>query len=299
MSSATHPVGVVGIGLVGLALVERLRAARIKVLGYDIDPARCEALRAASAVVAAGAAEVFAACDNVVLALPDGGRTSTLVREALPTIRPGSLLVDCGTSDPDQTVALAVRLAARGIRLVDAPLSGSTQQIREGTAVMMIGGDRDTCDALEPILAAIASRRFLLGPPGSGARAKLATNLLLGLNRAALAEALVFAQALGLDLQIFLDLVRATPAYSRAVDAKGAQMIDGEFAPPQSRIRQHRKDLGLMLEAAQRAGKALPLTSLHAVLLDAAIADGAGDLDNAAIIDTIRHWPLPRKEDTK
>jgi 3-hydroxyisobutyrate dehydrogenase-like beta-hydroxyacid dehydrogenase len=68
---------------------------------------------------------------------------------------------------------------------------------------MMIGGDRDTCDALEPVLAAIASRRFLLGPPGSGARAKLATNLLLGLNRAALAEALVFAQTLGLDLPMF------------------------------------------------------------------------------------------------
>ena len=298
MTGATHPVGVIGIGLVGLALVERLRAARIKVLGYDIDPVRCEGQRAASAVVATDAAAVFAACDNVVLALPDGGRTAALVREALPQIRPGSLLVDCVTSDPDQTVALAVRLAARGVRLVDAPLSGSSQHIRDGTAVMMIGGDRDTCDALEPVLAAIASRRFLLGPPGSGARAKLATNLLLGLNRAALAEALVFAQTLGLDLPMFLDLVRATPAYSRAVDAKGAQMIDGEFAPPQSRIRQHRKDLGLMLEAAHCGGKALPLTSLHAALLDAAIADGAGDLDNAAIIDTIRHWP-PQKGSTK
>ena len=300
MNSATHPVGVIGIGLVGLALVERLRAARIKVVGYDIDPARCEALRATSAIAADNAADVFAACDNVMLALPDGGRTAALVREALPAIRQGSLLIDCGTSDPDQTVALAVRLAARGVRLVDAPLSGSSQQIRDGTAVMMIGGDRDTCDALEPILAAIATRRFLLGPPGSGARAKLATNLLLGLNRAALAEALVFAQALALDLPMFLDLVRATPAYSRAVDTKGSHMIDGEFAPPQSRIRQHRKDLGLMLEAAQRAGKALPLTSIHAALLDAAIADGAGDLDNAAIIDTIRHWPpVPLKGSTR
>jgi len=290
MIGATHPVGVIGVGLVGLALVERLRAARIKVLGHDIDPLRREALRAAGGVAVDNAVDVFGGCDNVVLALPDGGRTAALVREALPAIRPGSLLVDCGTSEPDQTLALAVRLAARGVRLVDAPLAGSSRQIRDGAAVMMIGGDRDSCDALEPVLAAIARRRFLLGPPGSGARAKLATNLLLGLNRAALAEALVFAQTLGLDLPTFLDLVRATPAYSRVVDAKGAQMIDGEFAPPQSRIRQQRKDLGLMLEAAQSAGKALPLTTLHAALLDVAIADGAGDLDNAAIIDTVRHW---------
>lgn len=293
MVTATHPVGVVGIGLVGLAIVERLRAARIKVLGYDIDPARRDALVAASAVAAASANDVFGSCDNVVLALYDGGQTSAVMREAISVLAPGTLILDCGTGDPDQVVALAVRLAARGVRLVDGPLSGSSQQIREGTAVMMMGGDREDCAALEPVLAAIAPRHFLLGPPGSGARAKLATNLLLGLNRAALAEALVFAEALGLALPAFLDLVRATPAFSRAVDAKGQRMIDGEFAPPQSRITQHRKDLALMLEAAKRAGHALPLTATHAELLDAAIADGAGDLDNAAIIDTIRRWRKP------
>src|SRR5512132_2921913 len=159
--SATHPVGVVGIGLVGLAIVERLRAAHIKVLGYDVDPARCEALREAHGLVAPCANDVFGACDNVVLALPDGGHTASVVRDAIPVMQAGAHVVDCGTSDPEQAVALAVRLAARGIRVLDAPLSGSSQQIREGTAVMMIGGDRDACDALEPILAAIASRRFL------------------------------------------------------------------------------------------------------------------------------------------
>jgi 3-hydroxyisobutyrate dehydrogenase-like beta-hydroxyacid dehydrogenase len=289
MISATHPVGVVGIGPVGLAIVERLRAARIKVLGYDIDPARREALREAHGFVAPSASDVFAGCDNVVLALPDAGYTATVVREAMPVMHPGAMVVDCGTGDPEQAVALAVRLAARGIRALDAPLSGSSRQIREGTAVMMIGGDRDACDALEPVLAAIAARRFLLGPPGSGARARLATSLLLGLNRVALAEALVFAESQKLDLTAFLDLVRATPAYSRAIDVKGAMMVEGSFAPPQSRIRQHRKDVGLVLEAARQAQAALPLTAVHAQLLDAAIADGAGDLDNAAIIDTIRN----------
>ncbi len=293
MIAATNPVGVVGIGLVGLALVERLRAARIKVLGYDIDPARRDLLVAASGVAAACANDVFGSCDNIVLALNDGGQTGAVVREAMSVLSPGTFIVDCGTGDPEQVVALAVRLAARGVRLVDAPLSGSSQQIRDGTAVMMIGGDREACAALEPVLAAITPRRFHLGPPGSGARAKLATTLLLGLNRAALAEALVFAEVLGLDLPVFLDLVRASPAHSRAVDAKGMRMIEGEFAPPQSRIHQHRKDLSLMLEAAERANRSLPLTQLHAALLDAAIADGGGDLDNAAIIDTIRRWQSP------
>ncbi len=296
MNPATHPVGVIGLGPVGLAVVERLRAARIKVLGFDADPKRCEALTAAAAIVAPTANDVFSACDNIVLALSDGGQTTVVVREALPVLRAGTRIIDCGTVDPDQTVALAVRLAARGVRLIDAPASGSSTQIRDGTAVMMAGGDRDDWEALEPVLAAIAPARFLLGPPGSGARARLAINLLLGLNRAALAEALVFAQGLGLDLTVFLDLVRATPAHSRAVDAKGRQMVDGEFAPPQSRIRQHHKDLGLMTEAAARAGLSLPLTTTHAALLDAAIADGAGDLDSAAIIDTIRNWQPPAEK---
>ncbi len=290
MNGATHPVGVVGIGLVGLALVERLRAARIKVIGYDIDPVRREMLVAAHGMAAATAADVFAACDNVLLALFDGSQTSALIREVLPCLRAGMRLVDCGTADPEQAVALAVRLAARGVRILDAPLSGSSEQIRDGTAVMMIGGDRADCDALEPVLSVISSRRFLLGPPGSGSRAKLATNLLLGLNRAALAETLVFAEALGIDLPSFLDLVRVTPAHSRAVDVKGAMMIEGTFVPPQSRVEQHRKDLRLIIEAAARGGRKLPFAATHAGVLDAAIADGGGDLDNAAIIDTIRHW---------
>ena len=187
------------------------------------------------------------------------------MREAIAVLAPGTLVLDCGTGDPDQVVALAVRLAARGVRLVDGPLSGSSQQIREGSAVMMMGGDREACDALEPVLAAIAPRHFLLGPPGSGARAKLATNLLLGLNRAALAEALVFAEALGIDLPSFLELCRATPAYSRAIDAKGKRMIEGEFAPRQYRIARHRQ--GCEPDdrcCAQRAGHALPLTTTHA-----------------------------------
>jgi 3-hydroxyisobutyrate dehydrogenase-like beta-hydroxyacid dehydrogenase len=290
VSGATHPVGVIGIGLVGLALVERLRAASIKVVGYDIDPVRRELLVAAHGMAAGSAADVFAACDNVLLALFDGSQTSALIRDALPALRPGMRLVDCGTADPDQAVALAVRLAARGVRILDAPLSGSSEQIRDGTAVMMIGGDREDCDALEPVLSVISSRRFLLGPPGSGSRAKLATNLLLGLNRAALAETLVFAQALGIDLPSFLDLVRVTPAYSRAVDVKGAMMLAGHFVPPQSRVEQHRKDLRLIVEAAARSGHTLPFAATHAAVLDRAVADGAGDLDNAAIIDTIRHW---------
>ncbi|MEP7329967.1 MAG: NAD(P)-binding domain-containing protein [Betaproteobacteria bacterium] len=128
-------------------------------------------------------------------------------------LRAGIRLLDCGATDPEQTVTLAVRPAARSVRVLDAPLSGSSQQFHDSTAVMTIGGNREDCAALEPVLAAINSRRFLLGPPGSGSRAKLATNLLPGLNRAALAETLVFAERAGdFDNAAINDTLRQWPS---------------------------------------------------------------------------------------
>lgn len=122
-----------------------------------------------------------------------------------------------------------------------------------------------------------------------GARAKLATNLVLGLNRAALAEGLVFAEAIGLDGRTFVDLLRDSPAYSRAVDAKGEKMLAGDFAP-EARLRQHAKDVGLMLEQAAACGRVLPMTKAHARVLDDSIAAGDGELDNSAVIVQIRRY---------
>jgi 3-hydroxyisobutyrate dehydrogenase-like beta-hydroxyacid dehydrogenase len=295
MHSATHPVGIIGVGLVGLALVERLRAARIKVLGYDINPVRRDALAKANGIPAASANDVFGACDNVILALYDDDQTEAVITEALPVVAPGSAIVDCGNGDPDRTVALAVRLARRGCCLLDAPLSGSSQQIREGDAVMIVGGERDAFDALLPVLAAISARRFHLGPVGSGSRARLAINLMLGLNRAVLAETLVFAESLGLDLRTFVDLVRATPAHSRATDAKAERMIEGDYMPPQSRLGAQQQEIALIAAAAHRAGRALPLSGVLASLLTEAVAAGDRELDTAAIIEAIRRRPLPAR----
>ena len=119
-----------------------------------------------------------------------------------------------------------------------------------------------------------------------GARAKLATNLVLGLNRAVLAEGMVFAQQLGIEPEAFLQLVLATPARSDAASIKGAQMVNNQFEP-QSRIRQHLKDVRLMLGAAQACGQHLPLSATHAALMQAAVDAGDGELDNAAMTEKI------------
>jgi 3-hydroxyisobutyrate dehydrogenase-like beta-hydroxyacid dehydrogenase len=196
-------------------------------------------------------------------------------------------VVDCSTGDPDALQALAARLADRGIDFIEAPLSGSSQQIQQGTATMLLGAEPAALQRHGALLEALSSQRIVVGGPGMGARAKLATNLVLGLNRAALAEGMVFAERIGIAPDAFLNLVLATPARSDAALAKGERMVRGDFEP-QSRIHQHLKDVNLMLEQAAAARQRLPLSEVHAALLRAAVAAGDGELDNAAIIRQIR-----------
>jgi 3-hydroxyisobutyrate dehydrogenase-like beta-hydroxyacid dehydrogenase len=157
---------------------------------------------------------------------------------------------------------------------------------------MLLGGAPAALDRHAPVLAALSPQRMHVGGAGMGARAKLATNLVLGLNRAAFAEGLVFAESLGIPPATFLELVLASPARSDAAALKGPLMVSGDFAP-QSRIRQHLKDLELMLAAASSSDLGLPLTQAHAALLRAAVAAGDGELDNAAVVRQLRREMPP------
>jgi 3-hydroxyisobutyrate dehydrogenase-like beta-hydroxyacid dehydrogenase len=199
-------------------------------------------------------------------------------------------VIDCSTGTPQALQALAARLQERGIAFIEGPLSGSSQQIAAGEATQLLGGEAQAIARHLPVFEAVARQRVHVGAAGMAAKAKLATNLVLGLNRAVLAEGMAFAESLGIAPDAFLALVLATPARSAAAEAKGPLMASGRFEP-QSRIRQHLKDVGLMLEAARGAGQPLPLSETHAQLMRDAIAAGDGDLDNAAII---RQWRRDR-----
>ena len=268
-------VGVIGLGLVGRAIAARLGAAGFALVGYDVDP---KALAAFGGEKAASPAAVAAKARRIVLAVYDTPDVERVAGEAKP-----ALFIDCTTGDPLRIEALAKKLAAEGVGYVEAPLSGSSQAIARGEAAMFVGGDASGC---EDILAAIATQRIRVGAVGMAARAKLATNLVLGLNRAALAEGMAFAETLGIGRAAFLAIVSKSPAASHAALAKGQKMSVADWAP-ESRIRQHLKDVGHMLALARDADLKLPLTETHSKLLEEAVAAGDGDLDNAAII---RRW---------
>jgi 3-hydroxyisobutyrate dehydrogenase-like beta-hydroxyacid dehydrogenase len=288
------PIGIVGLGLVGSALARRLVAAGYAVHGFDLRPEARAALQAGGGTPEASAAAVGARCPCVLLAVFDTDDVRSVLELLLQPGHVVRTVIDCSTGEPEALRALAASLRERGIDFIEGPLSGSSEQIAAGEATQLLGGEAEAIDRARAVLDAIAPRRVHVGGAGMAAKAKLATNLVLGLNRAVLAEGMAFAESLGIAPGAFLQLVLATPARSAAAEIKGPMMVQGRFEP-QSRIRQHLKDVGLMLEAARAAGQPLPLSETHARLMRDAVAAGDGDLDNAAII---RQWRRDRGPST-
>lgn len=262
----TPSIGIIGMGLMGKALMTMLDAPR----GWDVIPAR--------SVNAVTAGDVFTSSDCLFLCLPNSGIVREVLRDA--ELRPGQIIIDTSTGDPREMAALGAEMAARGVPYLDATISGSSAQLLQREVLVMVGGDPDVFQQCRDLFARFSREAIHVGPCGSGAKMKLVTNLVLGLNRAALAEGLAFAWDLDLDPAMTLDVMRRSMAYSRIMDTKGEKMILQDFTP-QAKLSQHLKDVNLMLAAT---GMKLPLSETHRELLEKAVALGCGDLDNSAII---------------
>lgn len=279
-------VGLIGLGLMGRALGGRLIASSRPVLGHDIANTAMESFRKLGGLNAAGAAEVFAACDTVLLSLPSDVEVRQVLDESAGSLRHGQIILDTTTGNPDSTTARVRELSLLHVQYLDATISGSSEQARHGQALWMVGGDRQAFDHCADLFRILTNQVIHTGPSGTGAQMKLVTNLVLGLNRAALAEGLALASASGLDMKQTLEVLRTSMAYSRIMDTKGEKMIERDFRP-QARLSLHLKDVRLMLEAAARAGLTLPLTATHRRLMEQAEEAGLGDLDNSAIIEVL------------
>jgi hypothetical protein len=180
-----------------------------------------------------------------------------------------------------------VRLAEQGVDYLESPIAASSEQTRRGEAMAIVAGPEPAFAACRDVFDALAAKSFHVGPWGSAAKVKLVNNLILGLERVALAEGLVFAEAIGLDRGKTLDVLKQGNAYSVVMDTKGRKMVEGDFSL-QAKLSQHAKDVRIILAAAARHGLSLPLSALHLQLLEEAEAAGLGELDNSAIIRVIQ-----------
>jgi putative dehydrogenase len=281
----TTPVGVIGVGLMGEVYARRLVAAGFAVIGYDVDAEKNERL-ATFGAQASSLTDIAQQCEPIVVAVFNTEQVEDVVERTLIPAAGGKIVLVTSTCDPDRIAALAERVGNR-LRFLETPVSGTSEQVRQGDGVGLIGGDEKIAADAAPVLDALFPKRFHIGKAGDGGRAKLAVNLILGLNRLALAEGLVFAERLGLDPAAFLDVARQSAAASQVMDTKGPKMISGDFAP-EGRVRQTLKDTHLMLDQAHKAGQQLPLLQIHADVLEACVRHGGSEQDNSSVIAEIR-----------
>jgi 3-hydroxyisobutyrate dehydrogenase-like beta-hydroxyacid dehydrogenase len=265
----------------GSEIVTRLTSRGLTVCGWDINEQQRRAAADRGAQIAADCRSLFASCRRIVLSLPSHETVAEVLQDVV--LSPGQAIVDTTTGSVEAAEQMARQCEQFQSHYIDATISGSSVQLRDAKAVLLVGASPDAFELTLDILSALSPKLFHVGAPGAGARMKLVTNLVLGLNRAALAEGLAFAKRQGLDLELTLGLLRETLAYSRIMDTKGEKMIQEDFAP-QARLSQHLKDVRLMLETAQSHGISLPLTEAHRQLLQRAEELGLGQLDNSALI---------------
>jgi 3-hydroxyisobutyrate dehydrogenase-like beta-hydroxyacid dehydrogenase len=282
-------IGLIGVGLLGTAVASRLLEAGFAVTGYDTRPEQVTALGPAGLKPAASIAEAAREADAVFTILPSLDTVEQAYRGPgglLETAPRAATLIQMSTISPALTRSLAAAAAAKGLGFLDTPMSGTSAMVARGDCTIYVAGDRALADRCRPVFDAIAKKTAYVGDVGLASLAKLATNLLVGLNTAALAEALVLAAKGGLAPSVLLPILKESAAGGRMVDVRGPLMAERRF-DAQMKIDLFLKDFKLMLEEGARLGVPLPLTSLTRELCTAASAAGHGSDDLAAVYLTL------------
>lgn len=276
-------LGMIGLGIMGKPMAKNLLRA-----GYDLTVSAVN--RASDELVACGArkadhATLGHSCDVVLTMLPDAPQ----VREVMfgpdgvaPHMKPGSVWIDMSSIDPVACRSLAAGLEARGIDMLDAPVSGGEPKAIDGTLSFMVGGRQETFDTFRPLLLAMGASAVRCGEVGAGNTAKLANQIIVACNIQALAEALTLAQKAGVDPQMVLDAIRGGLAGSTVMDAKGPMMLAGDGRPG-FRIDLHIKDLNNALQCAHAVGAPVPMTAAVQEVLQWLHSTGNGQQDHSCI----------------
>lgn len=279
-------VAVVGLGLLGAALAERLLEAGFAVVVNNRTREKAAPLLAKGAI---WSDNPLLECRRAVICL----YTTEIVEQVLADLdaglSSGTLLIDTTTGSPEQTAVLGQRLFERGVEYLESPIAASSEQTRRGEAVAFVAGRQEAFDSSADIFRAIAREAHFVGPWGAAATMKLVNNLVLGLTRAALAEGLVLAKEAGLDPAQTLEILKKGNAYSVVMDVKGEKMLHRDFTP-QGKLSQHLKDVRLILSESARHGFSPPFSQLHQRLLEQAEQQGFGEQDNSAIIETLQGY---------
>jgi 2-hydroxy-3-oxopropionate reductase len=260
-------------------------AANLSAAGFRLVVHRDSPLARAAlpeARFASSTAEVAAQATIVVLMLPDTPDVEAVAAELVPALQPGSLVIDMSSISPSATRTLAATVAEAGSSWLDAPVSGGEAGAQQGTLSIMVGGAASDLERARPLLAAMGSRIVHIGDVGSGQVAKVANQILVGVTIEAVAEAFALVRAFGVDVAAAREALLGGFAASKVLEVHGERMIAGNFEPG-FRLRLHRKDLRLAVDASAELDLDLPLTAVTQQVMNGAVGAGLGDADHAAL----------------
>lgn len=288
MVAAQNPIGIIGLGLMGNALVRRFDPVGTPIVGYDVDPSKCQAFGADRI---RSLPSLGKECNIVFLALFNTSQVEEVLLGNLGILsdHPAHAITAICTStcDPEEITSIADRFEALGHHFIELPISGTSMQLARGDALGLMGGKEQDFNAVCDILDIVVPHRQAIGKFGDAGKAKLAINLVLGLHRAALAEGLVFGTQLGLDPAKLLATLQLSAAASSVMPIKGPLMVERKYDAPQSKVDQSLKDFHLIEGLAKQKKQHLPLAQRYIELLQTQSNLGHGDLDNAIIFEAI------------
>jgi len=279
-------VAFVGLGIMGAPMARNLLAAGHEVIGVNRSRPAVERLVRAGGRAGDSLAEAVAAAEVVITMLPDSPDVESVALGdggIYAAAKPGTLHVDCSTIRPDVAVRLAAEGSARGLAVVDAPVSGGEAGAVGGTLSIMVGGAEADVERARPLLAAMGRTIVRVGPAGAGQTVKAANQLLVAGTIELVAEAIVFLEAHGVDTAAAVEVLSGGLAGNAILTSKAPKMIARDFTPG-FRIELHHKDMGIVTSAAREAGVAIPLGSQVAGLIAALHAQGYGRLDHGALL---------------
>jgi 2-hydroxy-3-oxopropionate reductase len=279
-------IGFIGLGIMGKPMGRNLLKAGYSLAVYDFLPGPVAELVEAGAEPAESSRDTAARADVIITMLPDGPDVEMAVLGpggVLEGARKGSILVDMSSISPLVSQKIGSACAEKGVEFLDAPVSGGEPKAVDGTLAIMVGGKQEVFEKVKPILGKMGSTVTLTGPVGAGNVTKLANQIMVACNIAAMGEALVLATRAGLDPEVVFNAVKGGLAGSTVLNAKAPMVIARNFKPG-FRIRLHEKDLRNALLAAESMKVPLPVTSLVQQMLMSLMNDGKGDYDHAGIV---------------
>ena len=304
MSTPRPRIGVIGLGIMGRPMSRNLMKAGYELVVHNRSRGPVDELAAEGATPADSPRAVAEQVDVVLTILPDSPDVAAVMRGedgVLAGARAGTLVVDMSTISPVVTKELAEEARGKGLRMLDAPVSGGDKGAIAGTLSIMVGGDAGDFEECRPIFEAMGKTIVHGGPSGAGQTVKACNQIVVAMAYEAISEALVLGAKAGVEPQKIMQVLNGGLAATRVMELRGPTMVQHDFTPG-FKIRLHHKDLGIALATAKEYGVPLPVTALVDQMLAALRAAGREDLDHSAIlthIEDLAHWQIGETGDGK